>query len=1131
LADRLDVESWQPKGNPAVVEHEVKESAGSITHVLYSPDSDEYLPLTAEEHFVWQHIDGAQTVNDLEVAYLGFFKTVGNRKISEFLPKLKAGHFLDESPKSLHDLVADAFAALTAESRLKRMQAWIARHWHFNLHELVPVSAWMDRFTKVAGNVWASVALGVLSALGVIAFVRLFGRDVGFVEILSSYLFGVIVLWLANGVLGFVNGFASGTALRARGQAVPKFDVALRYGLLTCTPDLRQICMIPLRDRVQVLTFGALVELAVAGLLSLLATLLPTNLFFNVAALCYVRVFLSFCPWLNTRGYEAAEEVTRVPALRGQSLLLFHGRWSRETMAILLPIAAACVLFCPWRGQTWRWVLFLLTAAGATAYSIVIAKQTERGSPQPTGLTRNEKMCVAFLTACLFWTILFTWGCASIGFSDIFQNYIRDLCVANAFTQIVMALVLAVPAFCLAATVLLVTALVAVYGSRWLVRSEFWRDSERVASALWGAAAVVAFGPLVAGGGGTLLSCLGGLTAAACCGACIMLKVRSGRSSIGRDAVALAAFAGLLLLGALVGKIEPVCNLGAYAALAAFAILRIRDDAPRQTEIWALAAVAIACLFGLTPAAKTFYLLPIRWPTPTTSLLGAWVSALALAALTPVLLSRSGSRSVNATAMFACGVAVLGVTNILTLDGEALPLIVAVGPDEIAIHNLFVRSLSTFALALIAAGAYLHHHVMSTARLSLPNVPEQAGSDLERVRHAFGLFVATTVADLGRLYGARAADRVAAALNERAEELAWRIRIEDGQADLSSFEETEIASAADTIQAAVRTLVDAARHTMGTEALDRTITRVYDHLPWDSREIATTYVFRDSGWADELHERPVLREEELVALLKETLLFKDLDAESLDALSRRFDVARFKPGRVIVQQGDEGDRLYVVQEGTVEVVLEGPTGPARVLAHLHIGDYFGEIALLERCPRTATVRAATDTSVYVLHRSDFDEFVESTGAAGGQVVETIAGVRQLRSVPIFRELPESQIAVLLSQLKIEQHGAGEQVFDQGDRGDKFYIVRKGEVAILASRNGDEPQELAVLGPGEYFGEIALLSDVPRTAAALPKTDAELWVLNSEDFRALTRAEQVALAALRQTATRRLIQQRRRLAGT
>lgn len=1148
LADRLDVESWQPKRNPAVVEHEVKESAGSIAHVLYSPDSDEYLPLTAEEHFVWQHIDGVQTVNDLEVAYLGFFKTVGNRRIAEVLPKLKAAHFLDESPRSLHDLVADAFEALTAESRLRRLQAWIARHWHFNLHEHVPISAWMDRLTPAGGSLWATGALTVLSLLGIVAFGRLFGLEknggaaVGFVKILDSYLLGVIVLWLANGMLSFINEFASGTTLRAQGRAVPRFDVDLRYGLLACTADLRQICMIPVRDRVLVLTFGGLVELAIAGLLSLLAILLPTNLFFNVAALCYVRVFSSICPWFDTRGYRAAEAGLGMPDLRWTAISLFRARWWRDIVSVLLPVAALGALLRPVSppGLHWRLWTFLLGTAAVVLYLHIQSKRRESEPVAPQKLTKEEVASAGLLLCGLIWICLLVWTFLGAAGSDAFQQgYVKDLSDSSLIGQCFLWLLLAVPILLVLTFLLATVLLLLMYGCRWLAQSEFWHDSERVATALWITAALVAFGPLLAGAGLPLLSFMAGLAAAACCAACIVLKVRAGVSSVGRDAIALAIFVGLLLLGKfvgllppgkLVGIIEPLCAQGAYAALCAFAVLRIRDDRPQEAELWALGAVALACMFGLIPAVKTFYLLPLHWPAGAASLLGAWVSGLTLAALTPMLLCRSGSKGAKAAAMWACGVAVLGVMNILELDGQALMMMEDVG-DEIRIHTMFVTSLETFGLALLAAGAYLYHHVVSSARLSLPAVPERGGSDLDRIHHAFGLFVATTVADVARLCGTRAADRLATAFNERAEQLAWRIRIKDGQADLSDFDETEIASASDTLQAAVRILVAAARQTMGAEALDRTVTRVYDHLPWESRELATTYVFRDSGWAEDLRERPVLREEELVGLLKETLIFKDLDAESLDALSRRFDVARFKPGRVIVQQGDEGDRFYVVQEGTVLVVLEGPTGPARVLAHLHSGDYFGEIALLERCPRTATVRAATDTSVYVLHKTDFDEFVESTGTAGAQVVETISGVRQLRSVPIFRDLPESQITLLMNQLKTEQHGAGENVFEQGDEGDKFYIVRKGKVAILAAKDGEEPREVAALGPGEYFGEIALLSAVPRTATARPKTHAELWALDTEDFKALMHAEQVAVTALRQTASRRLIQLKRQLVGT
>jgi MFS family permease len=100
----------------------------------------------------------------------------------------------------------------------------------------------------------------------------------------------------------------------------------------------------------------------------------------------------------------------------------------------------------------------------------------------------------------------------------------------------------------------------------------------------------------------------------------------------------------------------------------------------------------------------------------------------------------------------------------------------------------------------------------------------------------------------------------------------------------------------------------------------------------------------------------------------------------------------------------------------------------------------------------------------------------------------------LRGIPIFAPLPLRSLEQLASHLAAVRVPAGEVVFRRGDRGDRFYVVREGEVSVAV-----DAQAPVLLRRGDYFGEIALLREVPRTATVTARTDAELYALEGDVF--------------------------------
>jgi MFS transporter/cyclic nucleotide-binding protein len=100
----------------------------------------------------------------------------------------------------------------------------------------------------------------------------------------------------------------------------------------------------------------------------------------------------------------------------------------------------------------------------------------------------------------------------------------------------------------------------------------------------------------------------------------------------------------------------------------------------------------------------------------------------------------------------------------------------------------------------------------------------------------------------------------------------------------------------------------------------------------------------------------------------------------------------------------------------------------------------------------------------------------------------------LRGVPIFELLPDPSLEQLAAELRPVEVAPGDEVIRQGERGDRFYIVSTGELDVTV-----DELRVGTLGPGDFFGEIALVRDVPRTAGVRARSGARLYALARDEF--------------------------------
>src|SRR4051812_15705421 len=111
-------------------------------------------------------------------------------------------------------------------------------------------------------------------------------------------------------------------------------------------------------------------------------------------------------------------------------------------------------------------------------------------------------------------------------------------------------------------------------------------------------------------------------------------------------------------------------------------------------------------------------------------------------------------------------------------------------------------------------------------------------------------------------------------------------------------------------------------------------------------------------------------------------------------------------------------------------------------------------------------------------------------------------VALLRKMDLFDDLPDDALGKIGKLLKEQKFVEGDVIFEQGEPGDALYIVLQGRVRISTNDTFGRERVLAFYGPGEFLGDMAVLTDAPRSATATASSDVRLLQLRKDDFNAL-----------------------------
>jgi len=236
---------------------------------------------------------------------------------------------------------------------------------------------------------------------------------------------------------------------------------------------------------------------------------------------------------------------------------------------------------------------------------------------------------------------------------------------------------------------------------------------------------------------------------------------------------------------------------------------------------------------------------------------------------------------------------------------------------------------------------------------------------------------------------------------------------------------------------------------------------------------------------------------------KMRVLFGCLDDGALDDIVNAFRVVTRPQGEEIIRQGAEGDCLYVIGDGEVDVFVNRPgadgvtpPGKGAKVVSLSEGALFGELALMYSAPRAATVVISSPKcTLWRLDRESFRMLLAQHRQAEFAVYEG-----WLSEVDLLKSLNRFEMSKLSELLQSQFFEAGQDIIRQGEAGSTFYLLKDGSCAAFMTGEAGERKVKDYIRQGEYFGEIALLSNEPRKATirATGQGATVLW-LSKDDF--------------------------------
>lgn len=246
----------------------------------------------------------------------------------------------------------------------------------------------------------------------------------------------------------------------------------------------------------------------------------------------------------------------------------------------------------------------------------------------------------------------------------------------------------------------------------------------------------------------------------------------------------------------------------------------------------------------------------------------------------------------------------------------------------------------------------------------------------------------------------------------------------------------------------------------------------------------------------------------LINVVEKMLLFKSLDQDQMSQVLDAMFEKVVEPGENIIVEGDDGDYFYIIEKGQFDCLKLIDGEQKKVFQYEDKGS-FGELALMYNAPRAATIVSTTPGSLWAMDRQTFRKIVVKATAKKRRMYEEF-----LKNVEVLSVLKEDEITKVADAIESKDFADGDAIINQGDSADYFYIVVDGECVV--KRRGDDKNDpsreiqicdtatgkAVVITKGNFFGELAFLTNNPRAASVYAQGPVKCACLDVQAFERL-----------------------------